>query len=310
MVIRASSPPAEIVLATPVAVPTRADAHPVAVYLARLAPGSRRTMLAAMKVIAAVLAPGATPETLPWHRLRYQHTQAVRAALADRYAPGGANKMLCALRGVLKECRRLGLMTAEDATAAADLAPVRGSRLPAGRALAHAELRALFETAAPRDAALLAVLCGCGLRRAEAAGLDLADYDRAAAALRVRGKGNKERRVPVPPDVARALAAWLAVRGIEPGALFWSQDPGHLGDRLTPDGARTVLARLASRAGVASFSPHDLRRSYVSALLDAGADLSTVQKMAGHASPNTTARYDRRGEDAMRRAAGLLRIPA
>jgi len=80
-----------------------ADRHPAAVYVASLAPGSRRTMRQALDTVAGLLTGGrANAETLSWPSLRYQHTQAVRAALAARYAPATANKMLAALRGVLR----------------------------------------------------------------------------------------------------------------------------------------------------------------------------------------------------------------
>ncbi|HEV2122002.1 MAG TPA: integrase, partial [Chloroflexota bacterium] len=98
-----------------IATPAPAELHPAAVYLARLAPGSRSTMRTALDTIARLLSGGTHDATsLAWPSLRYQHTQAVRAALADRYAPSTANKHLAALRGVLQEAWRLGLVPAEE----------------------------------------------------------------------------------------------------------------------------------------------------------------------------------------------------
>lgn len=163
-----------------------------------------------------------------------------------------------------------------------------------------------------RDAALLAVLYGAGLRRAEAVALNLADFDSESGELRIRsGKGRKPRTVYVTNGAREAVAAWLEVRGPEAGPLFLAVDkagnvrPG----QLTPGAVYQILERLQGAAKVKPFSPHDCRRSYVTALLAAGNSIAVVQKLAGHASVATTARYDRSDEDAKRRAAETLHVP-
>jgi integrase len=313
--------------------PLPADRHPALVYLAQLSPGSRRTMRAALNTIAELL--GVAPvvqetssarrqrtvETFlycDWASLRYPHTQALRALLAERYKPATANKMLAALRRVLLEARRLGLMTPDDYTQAADIAAIKGTTLPPGRALALGELTALMAAcsadrtpAGPRDAALIALLCRGGLRRSEAVALDLADYLPDSGAITVRsGKGRKDRTTYLDGGAAAALADWLAVRGATAGPLLCPVNKGGRITirRLSDQAVLGALQKRAAQAKVRIFSPHDLRRTFISDLLDAGADIATVQRMAGHASPETTSRYDRRGEATKRRAASLLHL--
>jgi integrase/recombinase XerD len=159
-------------------------------------------MRRALDTIAALLTSGrCDADTLDWARLRYQHTQAVRAALAQRYQPATTNKHLAALRGVLREAARLGQIDAEAYHRAVDLPGITATTLPRGRALGTGELRALFRACradlrpiGARDAGLLAVLYGGGLRRSEVVALHLADYDAESGALTVRaGKGRKDR---------------------------------------------------------------------------------------------------------------------
>lgn len=295
------------------------DRNPALVYLSRLAPGSRRTMARALDTIAELLSARATAETLPWGALRYQHTQAVRAKLSEKFAPATTNKHLAALRGVLREAWRLGQLDGDDFHKAVDVNGIRNETLPAGREVSAGELRALFHACAVdktnsgvRDAALMALLYGGGLRREEAVSLDLADYDRESGAVTVRrGKGGKQRIVYVPQGGRAAMSAWIDVRGDGPGPLLCPVNKGGRIDlrRMTGQSVRKVLVKRATEASVSELSPHDLRRSFVSHLLDAGADLATVQKMAGHASVTTTARYDRRGEGAKQKAAELLNVP-
>lgn len=161
-----------------------------------------------------------------------------------------------------------------------------------------------------RDAALVAVLYAGGLRRAELVGLDLDDWDRAARSLVVRGKGNKERRVFLAAGAAAALDDWVAARGDWAGPLFCpARKDGAITRRgMTAQAAYNAVKKRVGEAGVADLSPHDLRRTMVGDLLDAGADLPTVQRIAGHASPATTSRYDRRGDRTARAAADLLHV--
>ena len=296
------------------------DHHPALVYLARLAPGSRRTMSEALTVIAGKVSAGRCDLwTLAWQELRYQHTAALRSVLAEQYAPATVNKMLAALRGTLKECWRLGLVSAEDFHRAADLPAVRGSVLPRGRALSAGELRALLlicaqdkAAAGRRDGALIATLYGAGLRRSEAVALEVRDYGVETGALTVRsGKGRKDRMAYAPSGCRAALEAWLGARGSEAGPLFVPiNKSGKLAKRVMSDQAVLyILRKRAREAGLAAFSPHDLRRTFIGDLLDAGADISTVQQMAGHANVQTTARYDRRGEGVKKKAAELLHVP-
>jgi site-specific recombinase XerD len=197
-------------------------------------------------------------------------------------------------------------MDGEPYQRASKIDVVRGATLPAGRSLSWGELQLLFAAckadrtlAGRRDAAILAVLYGCGLRRSEAAAIELSDYDPAAGSLTIRGKGRKERLVYPSNGGKTAIDHWIAIRGNSPGLLFGI-------------GAQAIyyaLQRRARQAGVAAFSPHDLRRTFVGDLLEAGADVSMVQQLAGHEQVTTTQRYDRRPEQAKRRAAAMIYVP-
>ena len=292
---------------------------PLVAYLASLAPGASRGSMRSTLKKTAELAGFSSADALPWHELRAVHTQALRSKLADTYSPAGANKALAAVRGVLKAAWRLNLMNTDEYLRAVDLDRVRGSSLPAGRALDRGEAAALFAVCADdhspagaRDAAAFALMYGAGLRRAEAAGLQLADYNAETGELRVRGKGNKERIVYANNGGADALAAWLSYRGHHAGPLL--QPVNKSGDVDTAKGitSQALLYRLklrAQQAQIKECSPHDLRRSFVSELLDAGADIASVQRLAGHSSTDTTSRYDRRGERAARKASDMLHVP-
>jgi len=290
--------------------------HPAEVYLASLGTGSRRTMRSALNAISSILTNGqADALTLNWANLRYQHTAAVRAVLMEKYSPAMANKMLCALRRTLKEAFRLGLMTNEEYARAADIQSIKGASLLRGRALSKEEIAALIKVcledesnAGKRDMALLSLLM-VGLRRAEVVNLDVEDFNPETRLLTIRAaKGQKDRNNYLPAGGVKAICNWLEVRGSEPGALLYplSSSKRILKRRFSEQGIMEVIQRRGSQAGLAYFSPHDFRRTFITDLLEAGVDTITVSQLAGHSSPTTTAKYDRRGEKAKKQAIDLL----
>ncbi len=291
---------------------------PAAVYLASLAPSGRASIVRSLKVMARLF--DTEYERIPWHLVRYHHVAAICERLIEHgLAPASVNVTLAALRGIARAAWNLGYITAEDYERIKDMRPARGQRLPAGRAATPGELAALVRTCAEetgpsglRDTALLAVLYAGGLRRSEVQGLDLGHWDPEEGSLRVaRGKGNKERLVYLVGGAADALVDWIAVRGPEPGPMFYPINKGGtmIRRRLSAQSVYDALIKRARQAGVAHLSPHDMRRTVIGDLLERGIDISRVKEMAGHASVDTTARYDRRPETERRKAVEVLHYP-
>jgi site-specific recombinase XerD len=297
--------------------------NPAAVYLSSLSEKGRRAMVGRLLVVVQLINAESgfnfSIRTVPWHGLHFQGVAAIRTRLQEMgYSPGTVNLTLYALRGVARAAFNLGQMSAEDYQRIKEVRPVKNHKLPSGRGLTPGEIQALMEAcmlngrpAGARDAAIIGLLYAAGLRRAEVVALDLADYNQETGDLVIRGKGRKERLLFVNNGAADALKDWLAERGQEPGPLFLpiNKSSKIYNRRMTDQAVYTMLKLRAQQAGVKDFSPHDLRRSFVSDLLDAGADISTVQHLAGHANVQTTARYDRRGDEAKRKAIDLLHIP-
>ena len=141
-----------------------------------------------------------------------------------------------------------------------------------------------------RDRAIFELLYGCGVRVSELAGLNLHDLDRAERWLRVRGKGCKERQVPMPGKASEALERYLAERPVLRGepAVFLN----HRGGRLTDRGIRGIVKLYATFiSGDPSIHPHSFRHAYATHLLADGADLRAIQELLGHARLSTTQKY-------------------
>jgi len=222
-----------------------------------------------------------------------------------RYAPATAARKLSAVRGVYAWLHDRGAIERSPATLVPG--PKKTRTLPA--TLSSTEMERLLDTpagASPRDLrdrALLELLYGCGLRAAEACDLDVADVRLDAEHVRVTGKGRKQRLVPLGGAATAALRRYLArgrpqMTSGPSGRLFVSVR----GRPLHPSDVRRSLSRALDRAGIAERSPHALRHTFATHLLEGGADLRSIQDMLGHASVGTTQVYTHVSVRHLRRA--------
>ena len=295
---------------------------PAEAYLNTLSPSGRRTQQAALNNLAFLLSGNIVEraQDFPWHKLRYEHTNSLASEMVRiGYAKSTVNKHLVALRRVLEEAYRLGLYTDHnDYYRAAAVKSLRAQSIPGGRTLRSQELTDLVSAClvdarnpalGARDAAIISVLYGAAIRRQELVDLNLADLSREESRLRILGKGSKRRQVYLGPEALQAVEDWLEVRGRRLGPLFTrvSKSGKPTLRRLTPQAVYFLLRNRQKQAGLESFSPHDLRRTAITDLLSANVDVLTVSAIAGHASADTTRRYDRRSEDSKKAAARMLR---
>lgn len=299
--------------------PTTHAQHPVYIYVGRQSPAGRNSVLGALRWAFGVV--GVDYLMIEaWGAINYGVFAGIKQRLIESgKAPATINHALSVIRGVLREAKRLGIITRDTLEDCLEVRNVKTSNeVLAGREVLISEAGALFgvcgsdkSPAGVRDAAILALLWGAGLRRQEVAALPLHAVDISAGRVVVVGKGNKTREVFVAGGALEALRAWVSLRGSEAGALFGAiSKAGRISTKYTtPQAIYNALAKRRAQAGVVSCSPHDMRRSFVGNLLQVGVDINTVRGMCGHASITTTARYDRRGSAEKKRAATLVHTP-
>jgi integrase/recombinase XerC len=207
-------------------------------------------------------------------------------------APASLARRLSALRSMFDAGVRAGWCTVNPTDGMTP--PKQSKRLP--RTLSAEQTTLLMQPTDAvsdlRDAALLAVMYGCGLRVSEAVGLDVVDLDMQSAEMRVRGKGGKERISPMPEGVCRLLGEYLETRlanaDMHQQALFLNRTGG----RLSPRSVQRMLKQRALATGAdTTLTPHRLRHSFATHLLAGGVDLRAIQELLGHASLSTTERY-------------------
>lgn len=277
-------------------------------YLGGLAPSGRRGITSLLNRSASILKRGAEATDYPWEQLNYAAVAKVRAALLDDgYAVSSVNMALSALRGVAQTAFNLNCMDAETLARIRSVKRVSGDIQRKGRALDRQEIRALIQAAKHhaqhvrryRDTAIVLTLCGTGLRAGELVKLERRDYDNGILTVR-QGKGRKYREIHVADAVDKAIRAWLKVSANEAENALFSriQRNGKTATQpLTTTGLTGILAELQQMSGMARFTPHDMRRTFITRLLEQGVDINTVRQLAGHSDISTTTRYDCRGEE-------------
>lgn len=293
--------------------------NPAIAYLMSLGSNkSRQTMGAFLNIIAKMIGFKGIYDC-DWGSLRRHHVLAVidRLTKSER-APSTINTYLSALKGVALEGWILQLIDTDSYQHIKHIKSVKGSRLTKGRSLSTEEIKRIFFTCESdrsaigvRDAAIISVLIGCGLRRTEVITLNYSDYDRRDNSLKVLGKGNKERLSFLPRGTQKRLDSWIEeVRGDCGGPLFTRirrhGDLTH--ERLSSQAVYHILESRRVQSGIEKFAPHDLRRTFASSMLANGEDIITVKDAMGHASLTTTQKYDYRGSERLREASERLNI--
>ncbi|MGH2808545.1 MAG: tyrosine recombinase XerC, partial [Actinomycetota bacterium] len=215
----------------------------------------------------------------------------------NRYARRSIARKASALRSMLHWAVVRGLLPMNPAEDVA--APKLDRPLPKivkpDDAARLCELPPLDDPVGVRDRAILELLYGSGLRVAELCGLDLADVDLRRESVQVTGKGRKDRRVPISDAARVAIAAYVhdarsalvKERGETPNALFLN----NRGTRLGPRSVRALVTKYCIADGLTPLTPHGLRHSFATHLLDGGADLRAVQELLGHENLATTQIY-------------------
>lgn len=284
-----------------------AQTNPAVMYLATLGSvQSRRVVQSRLNRFARVL------QLDDWRQITWRDFDrpwlllAKEALSVDQCSPDTINAVLSMLKGVALQAWELKIISDHRYLRIKNTKSIRGKRIPKRRWLDKNDIVSLLDQCLTddrvqglRDAALLALLYGCGLRRSEIVGIDIEHMNEKGGEIRILGKGNKERMVYPPARTWEMLREWISDgRGDHAGALFCRIRKGDVvtTDRLTDQSVYYIMKRLILLTGIENFSPHDLRGSFISYLLDNGEDIKTVADIVGHADVRTTAGYDRRGE--------------
>lgn len=286
--------------------------NPAAAYILSLqSASSKKTMKSFLNRIAVLLGYENLMQ-VNWHELRRHHVQAIIAKLSEQgLSPATINTYLSAIKGVALEAWTSGLMSSNDHAMIKQVKSLRSKRVRQGKALSKENVQKMLNIdkngpIGVRNFAILSLMVGCGLRRAEVVTINVGDLDQEEGRLIVRGKGDKERVLYVPKGTIASIQHWLNVAQLGDDKPMFTRVLRHnviTIKRLTPQAIYFLIKQQQKKLALPDISPHDLRRTFATMLLERGEDLITVKEAMGHSSVDTTQTYDMRGEEKLKSAA-------
>jgi site-specific recombinase XerD len=265
---------------------------------------SRRTMKAGLKKIAEVLGYNSYHD-VPFENMQSSNIDVLFEKMLTNFDmnPQTVNLYFSAMKGVFKHCWKANLMSHEEYMKILSVKELKGSRINHDKCIVDkCVVTKLIERCTDegtniglRDAAIFAVLAGCGLRREEVANLNLSSYAEQKRKIFVIGKGNKERYSFTPFSTMDALDRWFSVRGCLNGALFTAVHKSDVVSKallhLSGQTIYDILHKRCDEFGIKNMHPHAIRHYYATQLLRSGTDIVTVRDMMGHKSIATTQTY-------------------
>lgn len=283
--------------------------NPAAAYILSLqSASSKKTMKSFLNRIAVLLGYENLMQ-VRWHELRRHHVQAIIAKLSEQdLSPATVNTYLSAMKGVALEAWASGLMSSNDHAMIKQVKSLRGKRVRKGKALSKENVQKLLNInknnpIGVRNFAIFGLMVGCGLRRAEVVTINVGDLDQEEGRLIVRGKGDKERVLYVPKGVIASIQHWLKVARLGDDKPMFTRILRYniiTTKRLTSQAIYFLIKQQQEKLALPDISPHDLRRTFATMLLERGEDLITVKEAMGHSSVDTTQTYDMRGEEKLK----------
>ena len=292
---------------------------PTECYLNNLAPTGRKAVISLIKSVKNTLLLNDKLAAVPLHKLSFEQLSTLKQSLVFNNKSARTIQLTFqVIKAIAKTAFLMNLIEQHE------LEKFNVLKLPhiepslKGKSLSATQLKSILKQPYTppsiintRDIALLALMVGAGLRRSEASALKLSDFSIADQLVVIhKGKGNRTRTQYLPVWVLAYLSSWLTVRGKNEGPLFCVVLNGKViqARGISPETIYSVVTARTSHVLGEKFTPHDMRRTYISSLLANGVDISTVRKLAGHKSIITTQLYDKRGVDSLKRAVNTLSV--